>query len=181
MEKEIAAYRSHRNLKVAAAELGIPWQTLYVRLKRCGEPVAGDKLRYGTDRDKLGVLGESEFKRLVPFAVNNNNLAYQAKVDFLVNGWKVDVKASRPKQLNKRYPSMSWSFSFKRQSLICDFIACFCMTEDKVVRRVLLVPSEFFKGLQTVSVSCEGGSKWLDYAVDPEDLAEFFSALPSKA
>jgi hypothetical protein len=179
MNQEVLAYRKHMNLKLAAQELGIAWQTLYVHLKKLGEPVTGDKLRYGTDRDKLGHLAEAEFKRLVPFAVNGNASKWQSKYDFEVAGSKVDVKASNPRKLNARYESKSWSFSFKRQSLVCDFICCFCIAEDKSTKHILLVPSEFFKGLQTVSVSCEGASKWLDYAIDQNDLAEFFASLPN--
>ena len=62
---EVQAYAKHRNLKLAAGELGICWQTLYVRLKRAGVPVTGDKLRYGADRDRLGATCEAEFQRLV--------------------------------------------------------------------------------------------------------------------
>jgi len=167
------------NLKLAANELGVAWQSLYVRLKKLGEPITGDKLRYGTDRDRLGALGESEFLRLVPFATNKNAGQYQSKYDFDVIDQKVDVKASRPRQLNKKFGAKSWSFSFKKQSLICDFICCFCMAEDRSIKHVLLVPSEFFKGLQTVSVSCEGNSKWLDYEIATDDLAAFFTALTS--
>lgn len=181
MNAEVLAYRKHMNLKIAAAELGIAWQTLYIRLKKLGEPITGDKLRYGADRDRLGALGESEFHRLVPFAQNGNSATWQAKVDFSVMGWAVDVKASRPRQLNKRYAAKSWSFSFKRQSLACDFICCFCMDDDRTVTNVLLVPSEFFAGLQTVSVSCHGWSKWLDYRIEPDQLGQFFIALGEKS
>lgn len=163
------------NLKLAASELGVAWQSLYVRLKQMGEPVTGDKLRYGSDRDRLGAMGEQEFIRLVPFAVSRNTFKYQSEYDFDVLGKKVDVKTSYPRQLNRKYDAKSWAFSFKKQSLICDFICCFCMNEDKSVRHVLLIPSEFFIGLQTVSVSCQGGSKWLDYTVNANDLAGFFT------
>ena len=53
MEKAIEAYGRHKNLKIAAAEVGIPWQKLYLILRNAGVPVVGDKLRYGSDRDKL--------------------------------------------------------------------------------------------------------------------------------
>lgn len=171
------AYEKHKNLKLAAAELGMPWQTLYVKLKEEGVQVTGDKLRYGSDRDRLAAFAEAEFRRLVPLATDMNSSSYQAKHDFEVSGVKVDVKASLPRQLNKKYPAKSWSFSFKKQSLICDFICCFCMSEGRAVERVLLVPKEFFQGLQTVSVSCEGQSKWLDYEVPGDQLAAFFAAL----
>lgn len=168
------------NLKLAAQELGIAWQTLYCRLKAIGEPVTGDKLRYGSDRDRLAAMSEVEFFKLVPFATAMNQSQFQSKFDFDVLGWKVDVKASLPRQLNRRFAAKSWSFSFKKQSLICDFICCFCMDEAKAVERVLLVPSEFFQGLQTVSVSRSGGSKWLDYAIDSKELSQFFMSLPQK-
>lgn len=179
MSEEVIAYRKHMNLKLAAQELGIAWQTLYCRLKAIGEPVTGDKLRYGSDRDRLAAMSEVEFLRLVPFATAMNQRQFQSKFDFDVLGWKVDVKASLPRQLNRRFAAKSWSFSFKKQSLICDFICCFCMDEAKAVERILLVPSEFFQGLQTVSVSRAGSSKWLDYTIEPNELAKFFSSLPA--
>lgn len=171
------AYDKHKNLKLAAAELGMPWQSLYVKLKNEGVPVTGDKLRYGSDRDRLGALAEAEFKRLVPSAADMNAVRFQAKHDFEISGVKVDVKASTPRQLNKKYQAKSWSFSFKKQSLTCDFICCFCMDEERQTQHVLVVPKEFFQGIQTVSVSRSGGSKWLDYAVPSDQLAEFFSSL----
>lgn len=178
MSIESDVYAKHMNIGLAAKELGICWQTLYVRLKKQGVKVVGDKLRYGTDRDKLGAYAETIFKKLVPSATDNNLQKFQAKYDFNVFGYKVDVKAGKPRQLNKKYSALSWSFSFKRQSLICDFIVCFCLTEEKEIEHILLVPSEFFSGLQTVSVSKDGGSKWLQYAIKPDQLNEFFLSLP---
>ena len=180
MTPEAASYSRHKNLKIAAAELDIPWQTLYVLLKRQGVPVAGDKLRYGSDRDRLGAMAEHLFKQIVPFAQDLNLNRFQSKYDFDVRGYKVDVKCGTPRQLSKKYAAESWSFSFKRQSLIADFVVCFCLDREKTTERILLVPSEFFAGLQTVSVSRRGDSKWLDYSVDQSELAEFFRALPPR-
>jgi hypothetical protein len=177
MNVEVECYRKHKNLKIAAQELGIPWQSLYVRLKKLGEPVTGDKLRYGTDRDRLGVLAEQEFKRLVPFAIDNNLSKFQANYDFTVGKFKIDVKASLPKQKHKRFAALSWSFSLKKQTLICDFVCCFCLSEEKEIEHILLVPSEFFKGIQTVSVSRKANSKWLDYSIPAESLLSFFSEM----
>ena len=177
MTIESDAYAKHKNLKLAADEIGIKWQTLYCRLKSQGVAVTGDKLRYGADRDRLGVYGEQLFQSIVPFAKNANHDQFQSKVDFEVNGLKVDVKAGMPRQLNKKFASLSWSFSFKRQTLYADFIVCFCLDEQKEIEQILLVPKEFFKGLQTVSVTRKGFSKWLDYKIDANDLKEFFSSL----
>ena len=179
MNQEVIAYRKHMNLKLAADELGVAWQSLYVRLKKFGEPIIGDKLKYGSDRDRLGALAEKKFNDLVPFAINGNKTSFQSKYDFEVFGHKVDVKASKPHRLNAKYESLFWTFSFKKQTLICDFICCFCLNESSETENILLVPSEFFKGLQTVSVSRNGCSKWLDYSVKAEDLAVFFAELHS--
>lgn len=171
------AHAKHKNLKLAASELGVPWQTLYVWLKKEGIKVTGDKLRYGSDRDRLAAFAEDLFKRLVPWAVSRNDLKYQAKWDFDVGSLKVDVKSSMPRQLNKKYQAKSWSFSIKKQALVCDFICCFCLSEDKSLRHVLVVPKEFFDGLQTISVSCDGASKWLDYSIQEDQVSSFFSSL----
>ncbi len=170
-------YAKHKNLKLAAQELGMPWQTLYVKLKASGAKIVGDKLRYGTDRDRLAALAESEFLRIVPWARDRNKDEFQSRYDFDVGAMKVDVKASRPRQLNAKYEMKSWSFSIKKQRLICDFIVCFCYGDEGPVEKILLVPSEFFVGLQTVSVSCRGASKWLDYSVSEDDLREFFANI----
>lgn len=177
MSKYEAAYRRHMNLKLAAEELGVPWPTLYSKLKAEGVEIVGDKLRYGSDRDRLAAMAEAEFLRLVPKAHPMNAIRWQSKHDFEVGALKVDVKASLPRQLSKKYEALAWSFSFKKQTLLCDFICCFCMDENKKIEKILLVPSEFFAGLQTVSVSCNGSSKWLDYQVQPEELSKFFASI----
>jgi len=177
MTPEATAYEKHKNLKLAANEIGIKWQTLYYRLKNQGIKVIGDKLKYGSDRDKLSSKAEAIFKEYVPSAIAMNDIKWQHKYDFDVNGHKVDVKCSVKRRLSKRYKSMSWAFSFKKQTLVCDFVCCFCLGDNNDVEKVLLVPSEFFKGLQTVSVAASGASKWLDYSVDVTELAEFFDSL----
>lgn len=179
MSIEATAYEKHKNLRLAAEELGIKWQTLYSRLRKQNIEVSGDKLRYGSEKDKLGVFGEQLFQELVPFAKDQNKKKFQNKVDFDVNGLLVDVKTGKPRQLNKRFKALSWSFSFKRQSMVADFVVCFCLDEEKKTEHILLVPSEFFSGLQTVSVSRTGWSKWMDYKVEADDLAEFFNSYKS--
>jgi len=180
MTIESEAYARHLNLKLAANDLKIPWQNLYVKLKNQGINVVGDKMKYGTDRDKLGALAEQYFKDIVPCATDMNKISFQSKYDFDVNGYKVDVKSSKPRQLNKRFSALSWSFSFKKQSMICDFFVCFCLSDQKSIEKILLVPSEFFKGLQTISVSVEGFSKWSDYSIKQDELEQFFKSLPKK-
>lgn len=176
---EAQAYAKHRNLKAAAAELGVPWQSLYVRLRKAGVAITGDKQRYGAARDRTGAKGEEIFKGLVPIAEDLNRSNYQSKFDFVVCGFTVDVKTSHRACRQKPSKSQSWSFSVRKQSAAADFFACVCLSEDGGVERILLVPGELAYGMQTISVSCTGNSKWLDYEVAPTDVQPFFVALQS--
>lgn len=180
MSIESEAYERHKNLKLAAKEIGMQWQTLYSRLRAQGVPVTGDKLRYGSDTDKLAAKAEAEFHKLVPVAINANESKFQARVDFSVNGHLVDVKSSRPRLADSRGKAMRWSFCLKKQSYECDFMCCFCLDGNGDTERILLIPREFFDGMQLLSVACSGRSSWFDYAVEPGELAAFFDQLPKK-
>ena len=160
MTLESVAYEKHKNLKLAASEIGIKWQTLYCRLRKQGIQVCGDKTRYGTPKDQLATFAESGFKRLVPDAINMNSVEWQSKYDFSVNGYKIDIKSATQKRGLKRSNSMRWAFSIKKQSVICDFICCFCMNEKREIEKILLIPRELFEGMQTISVATSGNSKW---------------------
>jgi len=177
MTPEQLAYDKYKNLKLAAADIGISWNTLYSRLKKQGVPVIGDKLRYGSDRDKLSAMAESEFKRIVPNAVAMNDIRWQYKYDFTVDGYKVDVKSSMPQKKLKRYENKSWAFSLKKQTLFCDFLCCFCFDVNRNISNILVIPKEFFIGLKTITVSCNGNSKWLDYSINEHDLSNFFISM----
>ena len=112
-EQMIATYEKHKNLKLAAEELDMVWQTLYYKLR--------------------------EFD----------------------------------------HPSYRWAFSTKVQEECSDFLVCFCMEgfdceEYGAVEKILLIPKEFYKNKQFISVSCSN-SKWDDFEVTVEGLQEFFS------
>lgn len=175
MTIESESYEKHKNLKLAAQEIGIKWQTLYYRLKKQGTPVTGDKLKYGSTSDKLAHMAEQEFLKLVPEAKNMNNVEWQSKFDMLIGEVRVDVKCSLPRSLQPRKLStLSWAFSLKRQNYECDFMVCFGLNEDKSVNKVIVIPHEFFNGLQTISVPIGRPSKWHEYTVDKNELREFF-------
>ena len=89
-----SSYDEFKNLKVAAEHLKMKWQTLYWNLKKVNHPIIGDKLSYGSDTDKFAAKAESDFAKMIPTAKNLNGKKFQSKVDFYVNGLKVDVKAS---------------------------------------------------------------------------------------
>lgn len=176
----IDAYRKHRNLKLAAVDVGIPWQTVYVHLRSAGEPVMGDKLKYGSDKDRLAARGEQLFLRLVPGALSQNETMFQSKIDFNVRDYGVDVKTSTLKRGHKACKLRRWAFSMKKQEMYADFFVCFCMSESgDDLMKTLLIPGEIARKYSTVSLS-ERGGKWDDYAVEPGDLNAFFEALPAK-
>lgn len=171
----VQAYREHQNLKVAAQHVGIPWQTVYVHLRKAGEPVSGNKLKYGSETDRLAARSERIFLDLVPFAEDQNTRQFQSKVDFRVGEFGVDVKASRLKVMGPN--SSRWMYSIKKQEAIADFFVCFGFDEraERVIS-TLLVPGEIARKHTTISHSSRGG-KWSDYLVKPSELAPFFSAL----
>lgn len=165
----VTTYRRLRNLKLVAVEVGIPWQKVYVYLRAAGEPVTGDKSRYGSDTDRLAAKAENEFKRLVPNCTNLNDQKFQAKIDFSVGPLSVDVKASR--RHNDR-----WAFSLKKQELLADFFVCFAFDDDGSYR-VVVIPNELCRHYQTLSLSANSKTKWWDYEVDPASLASFFDSI----
>ena len=171
----IDAYKNHKHLKNAAEELGMCWQTLYVNLRRLNVPVTGDKSRYGSDSDRLAAKGERMFVELVPQAKDQNELKFQSKVDFIVNGFSVDVKTSSAKKSNKGTDKKRFGFSLKKQELIADFFVCIGINEDDVY--FFLIPNEVARNYQTMSISLSAKGKWWDYRVEPDSLAGFFSDL----
>lgn len=171
----VEAYARLKSLHAVGAETGIPWQTVYVHLKNAGVAVMGDKARYGSEKDKLAIKAEIEFERLVPYAENQNKLMYQPKIDFLVCGYGVDVKASR---LNKGFHSSErrrWAFSCKKQEMCADFIVCFGYKDEGF--EVFLIPGELVRKYQSISIGPSMTGKWAQYSVKPSDLNAFFSGL----
>ncbi len=162
----VEKYREIRNLKLVGKALGIPWQKVYVNLRKCGEPVVGDKLKYGSETDRFAARAERKFSELVPFAVSQNEIKFQSKVDFMVGNQKVDVKAANLK-LNR------WAFSLKKQESIADFFVCFAFCESGEFK-TLLIPGDICRNHQTISLGNNNSSKWWDYEVSPDELSEFF-------
>lgn len=174
MTIEREAYEKHKNLKLAALEIGIKWPTLYCRLKKQGVSVTGDKYRYGSAKDRLAVIAENEFCKIVPEAKNMNNVEWQSKFDMLVGDIKIDIKCSLPRKLQPhKSQTLSWSFSLKRQNFECDLIICFGLNEDRSLNKLIVIPYEIFNGLQTISVPIGRPSKWHEYTVEKEDLRDF--------
>ena len=181
MDKLIDCYNRHKNLKIAADEIGIKWQTLYCHLKRNNVAVTGDKSRYGSDKDKLAAKAEMIFKSLVPNAIDQNSIKFQSKFDFIFDGEKIDIKASRLAQGCKQFKSKRWSFSVKKQEFCADFIVGFAFYEGSDDYKLYLIPGEIVRNYQTISISENGKSKWHQYQIEPNELNDFFLALTEKA
>jgi hypothetical protein len=177
MEEEIRVYEKHKNLKIAANELGVKWQSLYVRLKKAGIAVTGDKERYGSDKDRLANKAESIFQSLVPNAISQNDIKFQSKVDFMVGDKKIDVKCSNLNKGMKNSPLKRWAFSVKKQEFIADFLVCFAFIGNVDSYKLLLIPGELIKKYQSISISENLNSKWLDYQIDPGEINDFFVEL----
>ena len=179
-------YDKYQNLKLAAKELGIAWQNLYVYLREVNHPVTGNKEKYGAPTDKLARYTEKKFKTLVPYAEDHNTEKFQAKMDFTVKGLKVDVKASTKKDGYKNNPrknaSFRWAFCVKvQEECQADFLVCYCFEgfdadNYEGVERILLIPQEFFNNMQSISVSCRK-SKWFDFEVTEDGLKDFFDTF----
>ena len=168
------AYLRHSNLKIAAGELGMKWQTLYWYLKKNNIPVIGDKFRYGSATDKFATKSESDFMDLVPSAENMNRSKYQSKIDFKINGLFIDLKASKLSARDKKSKSKGWAFSIKKQELIADFIVCFGYTESEI-ESIFLLPKEVVRFKSTISIPHNSSnSKYGDYLVSKDELREFF-------
>jgi hypothetical protein len=185
LQKYKNVYDKHRNLKLAAAELNMKWQTLYWHLSRANHPVVGDKEAYGSPTDKMAKVLEDYFQELIPHAISYNESKFQAPMDFSVNGYRVDIKSSTKKDGYKsnprKNPAFRWAFSTKVQENSSDFMIMFCMEgldcgDHGDVEKILLVPKEFYHNKQSISVSCSK-SKWYDFEVSEKELIEFFSAL----
>ena len=174
----ITAYEKHKNLKIAANEIGIKWQTLYVRLRKNNIQVTGDKTKYGSMSDKIGARAERDFGKLVPKAIDQNESKFQAPIDFIVNGVTVDVKASQRRIGNKKFKTERWAFSIKKQESSCDFFVFMAYTKNhESLEKVFLVPGDMCRFLTSISITCSGSSKWNDYEVDPNDLSDFFEDI----
>ena len=172
IEQMKSAYDKHQNLKVAASELGMKWQTLYWHLKKHNHPIIGNKSKYGSPKDKLASLSEKHFSNLVPDAINMNSTCFQSKWDFEIYGLKIDVKASCLHDAGERSRQKRYSFSVKKQESHVDFIVAFGYT-DNIIKKCYLFPKEIIRYMETISIS-EHKSKWSDYEIPLEDLRPFF-------
>lgn len=170
IEEKIASYKKHQNLKIAAKELGMSFQTLYWQLKKEGVAITGNKERYGTEKDRFGLLAERMFQEIFPAAKDQNNVKHQAKYDFALGELKIDIKASKRASLGVGAGGDRWAFSIKRQINDCDFFVMFAFSKSAEIEDIFLIPAELIVALSSISISCNGKSKWHAYSVTKEEL-----------
>lgn len=173
IEQMKSAYDKHKNLKIAAAEIGMKWQTLYWYLKQQNHPIISDKSRYGSSADKFSAKSEQDFLQIVPHAIDMNSKQYQSKYDFEINGLKVDVKASNLNHGIKNSKYLRWAFCIKKQEMFADFIVGMAYKNGELFK-LFLFPAEQVKFRSTVTISERGSRKWNDFEISKEDLKEFF-------
>jgi hypothetical protein len=171
IDEMIESYERHKKLKASADELGMCFQTLYWHLKKAGISCSGDKERYGSAKDRFGAAAELEFQNIVPYAEDQNKKHYQPKIDFLVKGVKFEIKSAKRQCLGVGAGGDRWSFSIKKQIEDADFFVLFGFSQSGDVESIFLVPAELIATKTTVSVSCNGSSKWHDYVLSREELA----------
>jgi hypothetical protein len=178
----IEKYQDLRNLKLVGQALSIPWQTVYVHLKRAGVSVVGDKARYGSVSDRLAVLAEQSFKKSVPMAVDNNDLKFQATVDFYVGDCTIDVKASVLQESGRTISGKSfssrWAYCISKQKDVADFFVLYAYideNEKRNLKHVFLIPREMAINSSSISIPLTLKSKWADYEISESELLPFFS------
>lgn len=180
---EAEAYARHKNLKLAANELGVQWQQLYVRLRKMGIPVTGDKARYGCAKDRFASKAERLFAEDVPAAKDSNAQQYQSMIDFSVGGFfTVDIKASRlhpaRQERSGKTTAPRWMFSINKQKDKADFFVMYAFDPDaERVEHVFLIPAEIATTKSTIVVPESLSSKWADYRVERAEIAAFFDGL----
>ncbi len=166
----IKKYKELQNLKLVAQETGIPWQTVYWYLKKGGIEVTGNKNVYGTTIERFGYRGEEYFQEIVPNAINQNNIKFQSKIDFVVGNNSIDIKSAK-------FKHDRWAFTLIKQIKEADFfvLLAYC-SEGKEVQHHFLIPNEMLrKSLKTISIPLKvQKSKWHDFIISKEDIKEFF-------
>lgn len=177
----IDSYGRLKNLKLVGKEVGIPWQTVYVHLKKSGIQVAGDKARYGSVSDRISIIGEQAFKKLIPYSTDNNEPKFQSKIDFFINGYSVEIKTSRLHQkriINGKKESEKWCFCINKQKDKADFFVLYALDNHLSISHIFLIPNEIATTKSTISIPLSLSSKWADYKISEDGLVSFFKELP---
>lgn len=139
------------------------------------------KARYGSVTDRIAVIGEQKFKKAVPIAIDNNDLKYQADIDFTIGNVTVDVKTSRIKRYQRvngiRHSAPRWGYCINKQKDTADFFVLYALNDDNETEHVFLMPNEIVTTVSTISIPETLASKWADYKIEESELLPFFQSL----
>lgn len=172
VESVVDSYKRLGSISLVVQETGCPPYVVYKWLKLKKMLKNNDGLKYGTAASKKGVQAETEFQRLVPFAMNANETMQNncPSYDFEVNGVTVDVK------LSSRRRGGTYGFkTSKGKHFSCDFYVLFCLSGESFSDgyRTLIIPGEIADTAGEISIS--ENSKYWDFEIRANDIAGFFS------
>lgn len=172
IEEVLDSYQRLGSIPAVTQQTGCPPYIVFKWLKFRKMLKPTDGMKYGSASSKKGFEAETEFKKLVPFAMNaNENLQNNCpSYDFDINGTTVDVKLSGIRKGGK--------YEFKtsgRKHFSCDFYVVFCLTGESITEgyRLLVIPAEIADTVGAISIAEK--SKYWDFEIAPAELAEFFS------
>lgn len=175
----LSAFNRLNDVAQACTETNVkPWRAL-PWLREANLLKGTDRLVYGTAQQKYGREAEIEFGRLVLDAIDcnenirENNPAY----DFVLNGLKVDVKCGMPRGRRGQ-----WEFTPERSSekkrggkkIHPDAFVLFAMTGKTFADGYLLFlfPASLVLGQTMVSITPDKPSRWWDFEIEPDELAD---------
>jgi len=96
--------------------------------------------------------------------------------DLLINGnIKIDVKASNRFHYNKD-KNYYYTFNLEKNNPTCDIYVCYCINDDKLIEKILVIPSKFLKQNQL----CIGKKSNYDKYVNRWDYLNIYNNFYEK-
>ena len=148
----VEVYKKYNNdFEKAVEESGLPPFIAFIKLARAGVVTINDKIKFGTTAQKLGAMAEEEFQKLVPEAINYNDVVKinNEFFDFKYKDVTIDVKYS---SLHKRGNYSYWNF---RANTTADLFVCFLEKEKgkNLNDSYLFVVPQTFAGKGSITVT----------------------------
>lgn len=161
----IKAVKEGEPAEDACKRLKVPKYIAFTWLKRSGiEDVKADLEMLGSERQRIGVFGEKEFRKLVPSAkgVNQTDGGSHPDYDFELAGLTIDVKTAT---VNK---TGSWYIP-AGDAAACDLFCVFLVARDLSYKIMLFSPGiwdrrRLYAGPDNID------ERFGDYMVQPGEL-----------
>jgi hypothetical protein len=116
-----AMYAETRSVVEIARRIGSTPGAVGYQLYKRGATLAGDKLRYGCERDKQARRAELFVLSQLEGAVDHNAEQYQPKRDITYRGARIDVKSSVVRRNGNKF---ILSFMVEKQPNLVDLFIC---------------------------------------------------------